>query len=741
MTAPGEEMTTSNTDVLTAEAARAPVYTTARLTRRRRRPSGAAPPLPRSIGVTGKAWLAVLALLIVGVIVSLNVAAVRRAIDRADAKVLRQMARLRAGWLTDVVNPIDHALAGWPLGVAAVLMVIALIGLRRWRHLFTYLGAMAVLALVGEQLYGVFARPRPYGVTTIGRWAGFSMPSPPVAVLALFLTAVAYSLVVAGRPRTIAKGVIAFAVVLFAGCRLYLGVDHLSDIVVGVTLAIAVGVNAFRVFTPNESFPVAYRAGKTAHLDVGGRRGDAIRQAISDQLGFTVVDIKPVGLEGSGGSTPLRIRVVGDPDTYLFGKLYAMSHVRADRWYKLGRTILYGRLEDEAPFQSVRRLVEYEDYTLRLLTDLGLPTAAPFGIVEITPEREYLLVTEFFQGATEIGEADVDDAVIDEGLRIVRGMWDAGLAHRDIKPANLLVRDGRVLVIDVAFVQVRPSPWRQAVDLANMMLVLAVRADAERVYNRALQFFTPDEIAEAFAATRGVASPSQLRAFMKRDGRDLLEQFRSLGPPRRPITLQRWSFRRLGLALAVVLIGLLALSNTKDLLEPAQDIGVTGTPSCGTGNLMILIAQSTPAATLLPCVASLPAGWTFDGASIRSDRAILWLDSDVAGHRAVQVMLRREGGCDVSGATPVPSDEPGARRFEHATRLTPSLITTRTYLFDGGCVTYRFSFRKGTTAALMFSADQALAFEPRSTLVDKVRATSGLALCGVGAECPGGQAP
>ena len=57
------------------------------------------------------------------------------------------------------------------------------------------------------------------------------------------------------------------------------------------------------------------------------------------------------------------------------------------------------------------------------------------------------------------------------------------------------------ILIDVAFVQVRPSPWRQAVDLANMMLVLAVRTDAERVYERALRFFTPDEIAEAFAAT------------------------------------------------------------------------------------------------------------------------------------------------------------------------------------------------------------------------------------------------
>ena len=179
-------------------------------------------------------------------------------------------------------------------------------------------------------------------------------------------------------------------------------------------------------------------------------------------------------------------------------------------------------MEDEAPFQSVQRLVEYEDYGLRLMRDSGILTATPYGIVEMTPAREYLLLTEFFDGAEEIGDADVDDAIIDEGLLLIRQLWDSGLAHRDIKPANLLVRDGKVLLIDVAFMQLRPSPWRQAVDLANMMLVLAVRTDADRVYQRALRFFTADEIAEAFAAARGVASPTQLRTVMKKDGRDLL---------------------------------------------------------------------------------------------------------------------------------------------------------------------------------------------------------------------------
>jgi tRNA A-37 threonylcarbamoyl transferase component Bud32 len=346
------------------------------------------------------------------------------------------------------------------------------------------------------------------------------------------------------------------------GARLYLAVDRPTDAGFAAIFGVAVALVAFRWFTPNEVFPVTYKRGKSAHLDVGGRRGEAIVKAVGDQLGLTVLDAKPVGLEGSGGSTPLRLRIAAtetEPEQYLFAKLYAKNHVRADRWYKLGRTILYGALEDEAPFQSVRRFVEYEDYTLRLLEDTGIPTAKPYGIVEITPEREYMIVTEFFKGAVEISEAEVDDRVIHGGLKLIRDLWDAGLAHRDIKPANLMVRDGEVLLIDVFFVQVRPSPWRQAVDLANMMLVLALKSDAPSVYSAALEYFTPDEIAEAFAATRGIASPTQLRNEMKKDGRDLVAEFRALAPEREPIPIQRWSLRRVGLTAMVLFLSLLSL--------------------------------------------------------------------------------------------------------------------------------------------------------------------------------------
>jgi serine/threonine-protein kinase RIO1 len=342
----------------------------------------------------------------------------------------------------------------------------------------------------------------------------------------------------------------------------YLATEQPTSAAFGAIFGFAVGLVAFRWFAPNDVYPVTYRRGKAAHLDVGGRRGEAIVHAIEDQLGFVISEVKPVGLAGSGGSTPLRLRVEAtseDPERYLFAKLYAKSHVRADRWYKLGRTILYGQLEDETPFQSVRRFVEYEDYTLRLMADDGLPVPRPYGIVEITPEREYMIVMEFFEGSVELGDAEVSDRVIDEGLALIRRMWDVGLAHRDVKPANLMVQDGELRLIDVFFVQVRPSPWRQAVDLANMMLVLGLRTDARRVYEHALRWFSPDEIAEAFAAARGVASPTQLRSMLKQDGRNLVAEFRALAPTREPIKIQRWSLRRVVLAVTVVLLGLLSI--------------------------------------------------------------------------------------------------------------------------------------------------------------------------------------
>jgi serine/threonine protein kinase len=149
---------------------------------------------------------------------------------------------------------------------------------------------------------------------------------------------------------------------------------------------------------------------------------------------------------------------------------------------------------------------------------------------------------------------ELNDAQIDDGLRLVRKMWDAGVAHRDIKPSNVLVCGDQVLLIDVAFAAVRPTPWRQAVDLANMMLTLALSSTPERVYERALKQFAPADVAEAFAASRSVTIPTQLRSRLRADGRDLPGRFRGLAPERSPLAIQLWDLRRVGVTLAVLAV-------------------------------------------------------------------------------------------------------------------------------------------------------------------------------------------
>ena len=300
------------------------------------------------------------------------------------------------------------------------------------------------------------------------------------------------------------------------------------------------------------------------------------------------------------------------------------------------------------------------------------------------------------------------------------------------------------------FVQVRPSPWRQAVDLGNMMLVLAVRTDPGRVYERALRYFTEAELAEAFAATRGVASPTQLRAFMKRDPRDLLAEFRKLAPPRRPIVLQRWSARRVILAAAMLALFAVPAVFGIGLLLPSSSPSLR-VPACGTGHAMILAAQAVPSAAFLPCIAALPSGWTAVNGEIASGRASFELNSgSLAGGSGVRirfvlgqsaqlqtVTITLTATCNIAGARQIPFDQPGMRRFERPPSLVLGYSDVRYDVFPGGCVTYRFVLGPGASPVLATTVGSVVAFIPRSELVGYVRRTEGLALCGRGAGCPG----
>jgi tRNA A-37 threonylcarbamoyl transferase component Bud32/membrane-associated phospholipid phosphatase len=662
----------------------------------RRRPSGAAPPLPHQLRTTGVGWLlgAILAIVAAALIFRDGVRGAAIPVIVVDDTIVRWISNVDLPGIHGVARGVSYAASWWVIELTSWLLTVALIVLRRWRLLVIYLLVSELAQAVVDLLYDLTTQPRPFGVAIRGSWGGWSLPSVQVFALAGLSVVALYTLVPEGRLRNRLKWVVAVLVAMVALARLHLGVDSPSAIVIGVLIGVGFAVTAFRYFAPAEAFPVTYRRGRSAHLDVGGSRGEAIRRAVKDQLGLTVTEIRPVGLSGSAGSTPLRLRVEGASSPYLFGKLYSRTHLRSDRWYKLGRELLYGRLEDEKPFNTVRRLVQQEDYALRVVREAGVPGARTYGFVELTPEREYMLVTEFLEGAVELGDAVVDDTLIDEALSVVRILWDTGLAHRDIKPANVMVRDGHVLLIDVAFAELRPTPWRQAVDLANMMLCLALRSSPQQVYDRALRQFTVEEISEAFAAARGLALPSQLRRALRTEGRGLQEEFLRLLPERPPpIRVQRWTLRRISVALvAVVVVALLALNSAR--LFGVADY--TSTPvhvdaRCAEMEPLWLQAQAVPTAELVPCVAALPAGWSFRQLTVNNGRSRMTVDHDRAGPKAIDVRFAES--CDVTGATEAAADIPGARRLERGPTDGTNALLTWHEVFPGGCATVRLSSR------------------------------------------------
>ena len=574
------------------------------------------------------------------------------------------------------------------MSIVAIGLVVAMILFRRWRHLVTYLASSWVLQIIGVWLIGIYARPRPYDITQIGRWEGYSLPSATAAIVSFTAVAVIYALVVPGRSRTIAKfvGVAVVALVVFA--RLYLGVDHPFDDLTAVAIGVVIPLLAFRFFTPNEFFPVAYRRGKTAHLDVTGPRGAAIRQAVQDQLGLTVVDSKPVGLAGSGGSTPLRLQIAGDPDTYLFGKLYAMNHVRADRWYKLGRTILYGNLEDERSFKSVRQLIQHEDYAMRLFGDAGLPTARSVGIVELTPDREYLLVTEFFDGAD--GDRRRRGRRPDHRRRA--GPPASALERRD-RPsrhqARQPPRQGRPPLSHRRRLRPGPPvpvagggrprqhdararrPHRPRTRLSASPHLLHPGRD-RRGFRRRPGYRQPDAAADN--AQEGRPQPRRPVPSARTSASTDLSA--TLGraphrprarPARRPFPVRPERVRHVhpGGTAAQRPAAARTESGRADVRHQQRDdadgpVGAHGTVD--------------PVHLLVPCRLGGRPG----------DRRTGTQPLRAAGVRSARRSHVEAQACEIGTAVEVPSEELGARRFEAPTELPPDVRATRTYLFEGG---------------------------------------------------------
>lgn len=140
---------------------------------------------------------------------------------------------------------------------------------------------------------------------------------------------------------------------------------------------------------------------------------------------------------------------------------------------------------------------------------------------------------------------------------------------------------------------------------------------------------------------------------------------------------------------------------------------VMDAPGCDGGSTLV-VAQSVPTASLVPCFEPLPSGWSFTTVRVNQDGTTVHLDSDRAGDDAAT--LRYRESCELGAAVRVPSDFEGAERFDEIEQLQPGFRSRVHYRFDGGCITWTFDFDSDASATESIALEDSLSVVGRDEL-------------------------
>lgn len=137
-------------------------------------------------------------------------------------------------------------------------------------------------------------------------------------------------------------------------------------------------------------------------------------------------------------------------------------------------------------------------------------------------------------------------------------------------------------------------------------------------------------------------------------------------------------------------------------------------PGCGDPLRVAIIAQSLPSASYLPCIRTLPEGWSSSGFAPSDRGTSFLLNSDRSPGRPVVVRLAAT--CQPGNASPSPSRGPGVVTYTRLASVAPRFAGSLYDVFPGGCVTYAFDFTLGSQIALMEQFEQAVGLYPRLQL-------------------------
>lgn len=134
-------------------------------------------------------------------------------------------------------------------------------------------------------------------------------------------------------------------------------------------------------------------------------------------------------------------------------------------------------------------------------------------------------------------------------------------------------------------------------------------------------------------------------------------------------------------------------------------------PSCRSEPPTILMAESVPGAALIPCVRTVPEGWTYDTFEA-NDAAATFSLQEADGDGVLLVELR--GSCDTAGSPKRVPGFPDVQRYRSLEADGAHTVWTST--FPGGCSRVDLTFPVAPPSSDVARIERSISFIPRTEL-------------------------
>ena len=174
-------------------------------------------------------------------------------------------------------------------------------------------------------------------------------------------------------------------------------------------------------------------------------------------------------------------------------------------------------------------------------------------------------------------------------------------------------------------------------------------------------------------------------------------------------------------ALVAVAAAVLAAGCSSAISDPLQVLPCTPSED-RLDKRMVLMAQSVPTASAVPCLRAELDDWFLDDIDSWDGRTNIEF-SRLIDQVALEIDLTQT--CDRGAARETATDQPGTRRFDDRIRTGSSYLDRRFYLLPGACMTYKFALTGTGVEAAAAEIAGAIGLVGRDQLADQVRRYSG----------------